>query len=266
MGRSRRVREEDVRAMLAMMGEVAELPTGGAGRVEHLLAGVARLTGASVSFTTRFRSLGRGRGIEPYAAVQRGWEGREFGEALRVAAFDPLHGFINDALHEDASARGGAAGQFAYVPHRMAKEQVQARAGAAEQFVNGTGGDIDLVVLNPAGHGDGHYAALGLSRQGSPRRPFTAREIQIARLMWEAADALHRVPLSAFEERLWGTRLPPRAAQVLDALRAGLSVKEVAGRLDLSPHTVNEHVKSIYRRFGVSSRGELMALLASRQP
>ncbi len=54
--------------------------------------------------------------------------------------------------------------------------------------------------------------------------------------------------------------LPPRAAEVLCHLLAGDSEKQVARRMRLSFHTVHGHVKVVYRRYGVSSRAELLAL------
>jgi len=53
--------------------------------------------------------------------------------------------------------------------------------------------------------------------------------------------------------------LAPRHRRVLQRLLSGDSEKQVARSLGLSPHTVHEYVKSIYRSFGVESRGELLA-------
>jgi DNA-binding CsgD family transcriptional regulator len=50
---------------------------------------------------------------------------------------------------------------------------------------------------------------------------------------------------------------------VLRLLLSGLSEKQIAARLDLSRHTVHNHVKEIYRVVGVQSRAELMAILLS---
>lgn len=47
--------------------------------------------------------------------------------------------------------------------------------------------------------------------------------------------------------------------RVLHPLLDGLSEKEVAFRLELSPNTVHHHVQAIYRAFKVSSRAELLA-------
>lgn len=52
--------------------------------------------------------------------------------------------------------------------------------------------------------------------------------------------------------------LSPREIEALQLLARGYSNKQVAHALSLSPHTVGDHVKSIYRKLGVSSRGQAM--------
>ena len=59
--------------------------------------------------------------------------------------------------------------------------------------------------------------------------------------------------------------LSPRMRQTLERLLAGDSEKEIASRLRLSRHTVHVYVKTMYRRFGVSSRGELFARFIDRR-
>jgi hypothetical protein len=58
-----------------------------------------------------------------------------------------------------------------------------------------------------------------------------------------------------------GTRLEVagRLQQTLRHLLDGDSEKQVARKLDLSQHTVHGYVKTLYRRYGVSSRAELLA-------
>lgn len=53
--------------------------------------------------------------------------------------------------------------------------------------------------------------------------------------------------------------LSPRQEQVLEQLLAGRSEKEAAAGLGISRHTVHVYVKSLYARFGVHSRAELMS-------
>jgi DNA-binding CsgD family transcriptional regulator len=53
--------------------------------------------------------------------------------------------------------------------------------------------------------------------------------------------------------------LSPRMRQTLERLIAGDSEKQIAGRLKVSQNTVHVYVKQLYKRFGASSRGELLS-------
>jgi len=50
--------------------------------------------------------------------------------------------------------------------------------------------------------------------------------------------------------------LTPKEVLILDQLAKGLSFKEVAQAQQISHHTVGDHVKAIYRKLAVNSRGE----------
>jgi DNA-binding NarL/FixJ family response regulator len=59
-------------------------------------------------------------------------------------------------------------------------------------------------------------------------------------------------------------RLTPRESEVLTYLSKGFTIKEIAGLLGIKWFTVNDHIKSIYRKLDVSSRAEA-AVLASKE-
>ncbi len=61
-----------------------------------------------------------------------------------------------------------------------------------------------------------------------------------------------------------GEKLSDREVQVLDLLSAGLRMKEIADRLNLSTNTVRTHVRHIYEKLQVQSRTE--ALNKARWP
>ncbi|WP_419798020.1 MAG: LuxR C-terminal-related transcriptional regulator [Terasakiella sp.] len=56
------------------------------------------------------------------------------------------------------------------------------------------------------------------------------------------------------EERKILSNLPPRQREVLDLLSQGMSNKEIARVLDLSPFTVRSHISALMRALNVNSR------------
>jgi DNA-binding NarL/FixJ family response regulator len=48
---------------------------------------------------------------------------------------------------------------------------------------------------------------------------------------------------------------------VVPLLARGLSTKEIATEMCISRHTVNDHIKTIFAKCDVTSRGELVARL-----
>jgi DNA-binding NarL/FixJ family response regulator len=81
---------------------------------------------------------------------------------------------------------------------------------------------------------------------------FTADDVRIlVDLAVHASDAFGRV-----DRELRALRATPRQAQVLALVAAGLSDKEIAGRLGMSPRTVRTHLERVLREHGMTSRTE----------
>lgn len=83
-------------------------------------------------------------------------------------------------------------------------------------------------------------ALHGLYEGGSPMSPKIARAI-----------------IMDFQER--GDEqyvLSPREKEILSAVEKGLSYKEIADKLNVSPHTVHTHIKNIYEKLHAKSRSE----------
>lgn len=85
---------------------------------------------------------------------------------------------------------------------------------------------------------------------GSPVSPAIARQL-IARLQPAAAPGT-----AAGVTTGTGERLSAREAEILALCSKGLRYAEIASALALSVHTVNAHLKSVYRKLMVNSRAE----------
>jgi DNA-binding CsgD family transcriptional regulator len=88
-------------------------------------------------------------------------------------------------------------------------------------------------------------------------RPYSVRERRLVFLMHREIGRLIGTKLASF--RTSSGCLPRRLAQVLAMLLQGRTERQIAAGLGLSPHTVHDHIKRLYRRFDVSSRAELAA-------
>ena len=88
---------------------------------------------------------------------------------------------------------------------------------------------------------------------GSPISPLIARKL--LRTFRTAQPALAPTPAGAAAAAA-EAGLTPREAEVLGMVAKGFSFAEVARLLQMSPHTVTAHVKKIYQKLAVHSRGE----------
>ncbi len=116
---------------------------------------------------------------------------------------------------------------------------------AAATRSGATATELETVV---AGH-DGRCVAVHASR------PKGAGEDYVALILERPRPALLAEHLAVVHG------LTKRERDVTGLILQGLSNKEVAASLGASPFTVNDHLKSIFAKFDVSSRGQLAARL-----
>ena len=95
---------------------------------------------------------------------------------------------------------------------------------------------------------------------GAPITPSIARKV-LARFRLQAPVAVdravaHPIPLVPKTDNASSAPLTEREADVLRLIAKGLSFNEVGESQGISSHTVVAHVKKIYRKLAVHSRGE----------
>ncbi len=134
-------------------------------------------------------------------------------------------------------------------------------------------GEAADVVLTDgaAGRADAPTVALGAAAGGfAGQLPASAGPVQLdAALRAVAAGLVVRPPdrgarFGPLPEAL-PQPLTPREIEVLTALGEGLSNKEAARRLGISPHTVKFHVEQLFRKLGAACRAEAVAKGLRRQ-
>jgi DNA-binding NarL/FixJ family response regulator len=108
-------------------------------------------------------------------------------------------------------------------------------------------------VLKDAGRTDIARAVLDLRAGGAPMSPAIARMV-LAKLRSGAASTAP--PAEQQAEQAGGSNLTRREAAILDLIAQGDSYGEVAKALSVSVGTVQTHIKNIYGKLSVHSRGE----------
>jgi len=108
----------------------------------------------------------------------------------------------------------------------------------------------------PGGADSGRILWVQVARDDS--QTFAATDETVLRAVFPilarlAARSLGSSPLEA--SRI----LTHREQVVLDLLTRGRTVRQIAEELGRSPHTISDHIKSLHRKLGASSRGELIA-------
>lgn len=104
-------------------------------------------------------------------------------------------------------------------------------------------------VLKDAGKMDIARAVLDLRAGGAPMSPTIARMV-----LAKVRDG--KKPMAVTAEQNAATSLTRREAAILDLIAQGDSYGEVAKLLSVSVGTVQTHIKNIYGKLAVHSRGE----------
>jgi DNA-binding CsgD family transcriptional regulator len=250
----------DVRALLRLLGEIRELGASSSAWRAHLTSSLQRLCGcrATLALELTFR---HGHPHPEHEHARRSIANLVDASESGIDATQRQR-FYEDILAYDHQTDDTLNGLVAFYgtqytrsrPEIVSDERWYRSAIANEKF---RPHDCDHFLVSTVPVAPHTVASLALFR-GWGEPPFGAREKLLVELLHEE---LGREWLAAREPRL-----SPRQREVLELLRRGDSEKEVAAALELSVHTVHDHVKALHRAYGVRSRGELMARAAATRP
>ncbi|MFN0132665.1 MAG: helix-turn-helix transcriptional regulator [Phycisphaerales bacterium] len=251
-----RVNTKDFHSAMNLVGECRELGADSAAWHPHLLAGLSRLTDAQVAIGANLRGFTKGhepRGISVYrlgwptARAEQLWNEyvstvpvQRTPEYARLVGFTgPIVTRTRQQLYEDS------------IWYRYQTFNDYHRACGIDHYV------FSILRARLYAPSDEVFNSVWVHRPvGEPG--FGRREWWIVHTVHAEVGKLIGGPLVA-PGKPAPSGLTNRQRQTLARLLHGDSEKQIAAHLGLSPATVHEYVVAVYRHFGVSSRGELLA-------
>jgi DNA-binding CsgD family transcriptional regulator len=246
----------DAQTCLEIVAECRELGADAGAWHAHLLNRLRALVGAQVAIGSNIKGFGQGR-LEPISLKRIGWA-TESAEKLwteyasevpveqtpeypRLISFTgPIMTLSRDEIWEKG------------LWHRSAAFNERHKPAGVDDYIISLGRSPRQKIV----HSVWLHRAVG-------EKPFTRREWWLIHLIHGQISGLIGGPLASAAEPSVAD-LSPRQLQTLDRLLRGDSEKQIATALKLSQATVHEYVTGLYRHFGVSSKGELMARFVGR--
>jgi DNA-binding NarL/FixJ family response regulator len=135
--------------------------------------------------------------------------------------------------------------------------------------------DVDIMVVTVFGDEQHVVSAIEAGATGYILKDSTAADVVSCIRLLRAGGSpvspvVARSVLRAIRNRMGGTGATPRPGgasadnnplsaretEILQLLAKGMSFNEIGEILGISPHTVTAHIKKIYRKLAVHSRGE----------
>jgi len=248
----RRLRPDQVREMFRLMGEASEFRAGDAARARHLVSGLRRILGAVAgACVVDTQPSGPGKYV---AVALDGWDPSTIRalQALerRGSEHHPCCAALTRACPPERAATVTAR-RGDVVSNRTWRESI-----FVQEHLHPTRLDHPLFSRKRLS-ARGSIQGLGFYRAAADR-PFDVADRHLLHIFHRECGALLETPARAIDEPAPET-LAPREEQTLHLLLTGLSDKEIAQRMGISRHTVNQYTKAIYRSYGVCSRSALLA-------
>jgi len=240
---------DHVRQIIHLLGQVAVQEGDVQVKRRLLVDGMGEMLQADYWFWIQFKDDLKGDRPMPFSLVDGGPASPPRRTRLAEGASAPAAAFLNSRIRQ---------GTDRHITRRrvdVVEDELWFASEVQQQYFAPAGFGEFLSSVYPLG--ENYFSSLFFVRAlGQPA--FTSREVCIVHLLTEEVDWMHRRGIDVPA----GQNLPEltaRQRQVLFRVMAGDSEKQMAGMLSISPHTVHDHLKEIYRRFGVNSRMELLA-------
>jgi DNA-binding CsgD family transcriptional regulator len=256
------LRRTQVRRLLSLVGEAFELADDPAARQQHLLVGLSDLFDAQLGAAVLDNDFGPGRRGEMVILGAHGGgsdSDRARFVSIHIERGAAVHPVVGASMERPDARRPGG------VLTVRRQDLFEDRTWSESEFVQD--------CLKPCRYGEPLVSMRGTHEPHQIQglafhrawgdKPFLPEDRDLLHIFMQTCSSLFG-DWSPSKSELIAATLCPRERDTLDLLLSGMSEKEIAAELDLSPHTVHGYMKTIHRAFDVRSRAELMARFVRR--
>lgn len=240
---------DEVKAVVRILSEVSASRGDGRERKELLMNLVADLLGADrwIWVVSRYEDNAE---IMCLSFLQRGYSEREVAMIIESAS-DTAAPVVDHPPIVRLCAQGE---HFTRRRHELVSDAEWYSNDHYKRYREPMGVDEYIYSIRPLE--GGMLSGVGFHRN-TGRPAFDERHSLIAHIIFTSADALHTMDLpdSNGSDVL---DLPPRVRTTFGLLTEGMSRKQIANHLGVSPNTIAEYSSRIYKHFRVSGQRELM--------
>jgi DNA-binding CsgD family transcriptional regulator len=256
MGKSDLLRVQDVRDAYRLIGECRDLGSDPALWQTRVLEGVCQVVGASAGAGGEGIFARPVHPIRPFSFLDIGFDtrGRE-----RLVAYRREIGPEGDPIFR--AIRNTLGLVVTRTRSQLVSDAEWYRSASFNYYRKPCG--VDHCLTSVCRVSDDGAVSVITGHRGIGERDFSPREVRLMEFFHaELRPLIGRQLVSASEPGPW--TLAPRLRETLACLMEGDSEKQVAARLGISHATVHQYVTALYRRFGVQSRGQLLAYVLKR--
>ena len=250
--------EVDARKVIGLLGEVANLNVDHRTKKRFLMEGMAKIIHAEVWWWAHTRLPDdklEGTPV-PYLLIDDGWSDDDKRALYFQHHAHPQYPELFDSTMRDYGKRYK---YFTLTRRDFIPDDTWYLSDLYRRFREPVGVDDFIYSIHLIG--DGKISSMGFYRRPGAH-PFSDRDRFIVHLVSSEVRWLHETgndtPAAEYV-----SGMSQRMSQVLILLLFGDSKKQIAAKLHMSYHTVDDYIKRLHRRFEVSSRGELLAKFLS---
>ncbi|MDF1752017.1 MAG: LuxR C-terminal-related transcriptional regulator [Verrucomicrobiales bacterium] len=238
----------DVVHLVRLLGEVSGSELSLNDRRKMLLNGLASLVGADVWVWSLMGEIDPSAPPTHTVFLHGGFRDNQLDQYLKIQEHPDLQWMTEPFM----SALLTTSNHVTRVKEQMVSDEELNASSIAPQLIEA---DLDGIILSGRTTRQGQVSVISLFRSVG-RRQFSLRDARLTHIVLSEVDWLHE---TAFPNhpREGISALSPRQRTVLGFLLQGYQRKEIAKKIDLSVHTVNDYIKEVYAVLGVHSHTEL---------